>query len=199
MDFEGRLGCNADGKPRNQRRRKMARPGKKFLTAFFALAAWSAGALLSADWLARAAAGQPAADAPVPFTSGEQLHYRIGWQNFLTAATARLSVVERRPFYGRTAWHFQAKARTAEPVRLLYTLDDQFDSYTDTVSLAGLQYEVHIREQGRQEDTVVRMSNEGQPATGEEPTVRVPAGTRDPLGAFYSLRAADWNAMEKAV
>lgn len=133
-----------------------------------------------------------AAEAAVPFRVGEKLDYRVGWQNFLTAATAQVRVEERRPFYGRAAWHFQATARTVEPVRYLYTLDDQFDSYTDTVSLGSMQYETYLREMGGREDTRIRMSTDGDAESGDGPSVRVPPGTRDPLGAFFSLRAVDW-------
>ena len=154
-------------------------------TTLAALIGWAAVTSLRADGPARPDARAPEADAAVPFRDGERLDYRIGWQNFLTAATARLRVVERRPFHGRTAWHLQAVARTVDPVRILYELDDQFDSYTDTVTLAGLQYETHQREQGQKKDSVVRMSPEGEPAADDNPSVRVPAGTRDPLGAFY--------------
>ncbi len=128
----------------------------------------------------------------VQFQVGEKLDYRVGWQNFLTAATAQVGVEERRPFYGRTAWHFRATAHTVEPVRYLYTLDDQFDSYTDTVSLASLQYETYLREMGGREDTRIRMSTDGEADDADGPSVRVPPGTRDPLGAFFSLRAVDW-------
>ena len=137
--------------------------------------------------------GAGTGSAAVPFASGEQLDYRISWNSALTAATARMRVVEQRPFFGRTAWHFQTRAQTVEPIRFLYKLDDQFDSYTDAATLAGMQYEMYIREQNRNEDSVIRMSPEGEPAGDDGPTVRVPAGTRDPLGFLYSLRAMDWS------
>lgn len=145
---------------------------------------------------ARSAPETPPKETAVPFGAGEQLDYRIGWEKFLTAATARMRVVERRPFYGRMAWHFQTRARTVEPVRFLYALDDQFDSYTDAATLAGLQYETYLREPGKKEDNIVRMSTKEQPAGDDGPTVRVPEGTRDPLGALYSLRAHDWSRAE---
>jgi hypothetical protein len=137
-------------------------------------------------------------EVKVPFRVGEKLDYRVGWQNFLTAATAQIRVEARRPFYGRTAWHFQATARTVEPVRYLYTLDDQFDSYTDTTSLASLQYETYLREMGSRDDTRIRMSTDGDADSTDGPSVRVPPGTRDPLGAFFSLRAVDWEQTPEA-
>jgi len=128
----------------------------------------------------------------------EVLEYRIGWANFFTAATARLAVTERRPFYSREAWHFQAVGHTVPPVRYLYTLDDQFDSYMDTATLASLQYEVHLHEQGKQEEFVLRMTTDRDPATGHGPAVRVLPGTRDPLGFLYYLRTVDWQHTQEA-
>ena len=142
--------------------------------------------------LAAQRAAAPPAEAAVPFRAGEQLDYRVGWQAIATAATVQFRVVERRPFYGRTAWHFQTNARTVEPASYLYSLNDQFDSYTDTTTLGGIQYEMYIREQDRKENNIIRMSTEGEPASGNGPSVRVPAGTRDPIGTLFWLRAVDW-------
>jgi len=61
---------------------------------------------------------QPAV-AAVPFHPGEVLEYAAQWNKFVTAASINLKVVARSGFYGRDAWHFQAVARTLDPVRLL--------------------------------------------------------------------------------
>ena len=153
------------------------------------------GLFTAAGYAGKAAAQRepaPPAEAAVPFRAGEQLDYRVGWQAIATAATVQFRVVERRPFYGRAAWHFQANARTVEPASYLYSLDDQFDSYTDTTTLAGIQYEMYIREENRKETNIIRMTTEGEPASGNGPSVRVPAGTRDPIGVFFWLRSVDW-------
>lgn len=162
------------------------------MSLLLALAAVMQGALDDSQ------ASAAPAEAKAQFRVGEKLDYRVGWQNFLTAATAQIRVEARRPFYGRTAWHFQATARTVEPVRYLYTLDDQFDSYTDATSLASLQYETYLREMGSREDTRIRMSTDGDAESVDGPSVRVPPGTRDPLGAFFSLRAVDWERTTEA-
>ncbi len=126
------------------------------------------------------------------FRVGEKLHYKISWANLMTAATAEVVVNERRPFYGREAWHFQALARTVDAARLLYTLDDQFDSYTDTATLVSFRYEAYLREQKKQENSIVRMSGEGLPHQDGGTMVRVLPGTRDPLGVLFYLRVHDW-------
>ena len=138
------------------------------------------------------AKGGPA-ETSVPFRAGERLNYRVLWSTFsVNAARVRLSVTERGPFYGREAWHFQARAHTVDAMRLIFALDDQFDSYTEPGSLASLQYEMYLREQGKKEDAIFRMSAEGDPAPGVGSAVRVLPGTRDPLGFLFYLRAVDW-------
>ena len=128
----------------------------------------------------------------VPFRAGEKLEFRGGWQFYNDAATLKLAAVEQRAFSGRAAWHFQAQATTLNPLRYIFILDDQFDSYSEASALAGLQYEQYIREQTKREDRIHRMSHEGEPASPDGAVVRVPAGTRDPLGALYFLRTVDW-------
>ena len=132
-------------------------------------------------------------ETSVPFRAGERLNYRLLWSTFsVEAATIRLAVVERRAFYSREAWHFQALAHTIAAMRLVFILDDQFDSYSDSAALASLQYEMYLREGGKKEDGVFRMTVQGDPAPASGSAVRVLPGTRDPLGLLYYLRAVDW-------
>src|ERR1700737_4726485 len=81
-----------------------------------------------------------------PFKVGEKLDYRVGWASFSSAASVRLAVGERRNLYGWDTWHLQALAHTVSPVRSLFVIDDQFDSYTDTQTLASHRYEMYLRE-----------------------------------------------------
>jgi hypothetical protein len=128
----------------------------------------------------------------VPFPVGEKLEFRGGWQFYDGAATLKLAVLDQRPFAGRAAWHFQAQATTLNPLRYIFILDDQFDSYSDAAGLASRQYEAYIREQNKNEDRISRMSHEDEPAPAAGAAVRVPPGTRDPLSALYFLRTVDW-------
>lgn len=134
----------------------------------------------------------PPRDAPVPFRAGETLDFRAGWELYTSGATLKLAVLERRDFYGRSAWHFQAQATTLNPLRYIFALDDQFDSYSDAADLGSRQYELYIREQAKHEQRIIRMNHEGEPAPPDGAAVRVPAGTRDPLGTLFFLRAVDW-------
>lgn len=179
----------------------MFRPRHACLLKSLLAGAWLGAALLGpAEFLAQQKKDRPTrskpqakpVEAPVPFYEGEKLEYRVQWSKSLDAATVWLIVNGRGPFYGREVWHFQAQAHTIDPMRFLYALDDQFDSYSESAGLASLQYEMHLREQGKQEDAVFRLSAEGDPAPGGVSTVRVLPGTRDPIGFIYSIRAVDW-------
>jgi hypothetical protein len=133
-----------------------------------------------------------AADAPMPFRAGETLNYRVEWAIFPNAAALQLSVVERRNLLGWQTWHFRASAHSEVPARTLFEVDDQFDSYTDATSLESHQYEMYLNEMGSQQYEVMHLLAIGQANRGNFAPVIVQPGTRDPLGAFYALRAVDW-------
>ena len=134
----------------------------------------------------------------MPLRVGERLEYQIGWSNFLTAATATLLVLEQRAFEGRPAWHIRARASTVGGVRFIYELDDQYDSNSDVATLESFQYDQFQRHQKRNEQKTVRMGSD--PAQGRDGSHmgRVPAVTRDPLGAYYWLRTVDWDSVREA-
>ena len=138
---------------------------------------------------------QPARAAVVPFNTGERLSFRVIWSKFtVNAGTIQLSVVERRDFFGRMAWHFRALAATIDTMRIIYPLDDQLDSYTDAEKLGSVQYEMYLHEQGKQQNNSWRLISDGSPAPANVAAARVSPGTRDPLGLLYTLRAADWKS-----
>jgi hypothetical protein len=141
---------------------------------------------------ASASAGVPS-EAPMPFRIGEKLNYRVAWAAFTSAASIELTVPERRDLLGWGTWHFRALAHTLSPVRSLYSLDDQFDSYTDTATLESRQYETYLNEMGKKQEQVLHFLPEGQSSRGNGPGIVVSPGTRDPLGALYALRGVDWD------
>jgi hypothetical protein len=136
------------------------------------------------------------APAPVlPLRPGEVLDYTANFLKLNNVATIRLSVNERREFYGRPAWHLQAFAHTLNPLRMIFELDDQFDSYSDASTLASLQYELHLHERGQTVDSLLRMTTGqelAQPSQRGVALARVLPGTRDPLGMAQFLRTVDW-------
>jgi hypothetical protein len=111
-----------------------------------------------------------------------------------TIANLKIVVAERRNFAGKSAWHLQAFAHTENPYRMVFELDDQFDSYSDVANLIGLQYEMHLSERGQKIDSVQRMMpSANDPAPADAAAARVLPGTRDPLGMLQYLRGVDWN------
>jgi hypothetical protein len=138
---------------------------------------------------------KPVPAAVSPLRQGEVLDYTASFLKLSNAATIRLSLNERRDFYGRPAWHLQAFAHTLNPLRMLFELDDQFDSYSDVSTLACLQYELHLHERGQTVDSVLRMTTGKEPVPSAQRAVaaaRVLPGTRDPLGMTQFLRTVDW-------
>lgn len=135
---------------------------------------------------------RPGKPAPVPFRAGEILEYRVSWSTFATAATATLSIPEQRDLSGWHTWHFRAQVSTVSPVRRLFTIDDQFDSYTDAGTLASRQYEMYLDELGKKQTSIFHLATMGAGEQGPGPFVAVLPGTKDPVDALYSLRTVDW-------
>jgi len=142
----------------------------------------------------------PSAAAPVfVLRQGETLHFDANIAK-LNSTVARLKIVaaEKRSLGGRPSWHLQAFAHTENPYRMVFELDDQFDSYSDAGSMVSRQYEMHLSERGQKVDTVERMlpSAQDSPPPGVS-AARVLPGTRDPLGMLNYLRGVDWGAINE--
>src|SRR5271167_1821071 len=84
----------------------------------------------------------------LPVRPGEVLEFSASMAKLNNVANLRLQVDEHRDFLGKSAWHLQAFAHTENPLRMVFLLDDQFDSYSDASSMASLQYEMHLNERG---------------------------------------------------
>lgn len=111
-----------------------------------------------------------------------------------TVAHLKISALEKRDVPGKGAWHLRAMAHTENPYRMVFELDDQFDSYSEAANLTSMQYEMHLSERGQKVDSVQRMLTSMQdPVPSSGSGVRVPPGTRDPLGMLEYLRGVDWN------
>jgi len=143
------------------------------------------------------AGGKGASDAAVGFQprSGETLDFIANVPKLnSTVANLRVKVGERRNVAGKDAWHLQAFAHTENPYRMVFELDDEFDSYSEISNLASLKYEMHLNERGQKVDTVERMtSSSREPAPANEVAARVLPGTRDPIGMLMYLRSVDWS------
>jgi hypothetical protein len=133
------------------------------------------------------------ADAGVPLRAGETWQYSANVSKLSNVANLRVKVAEKRNFLGKSAWHLQAFAHTENPLRMVFALDDQFDSYSDAATLVSMQYEMHLNEKGQSVDSVQLMFPAvRQPAPANAIAAQVLPGTRDPLGMMQYLRTVDW-------
>jgi hypothetical protein len=137
----------------------------------------------------------PAAVPAFVLRQGEALEYNANVTKLnSTVATLRIIAVEKRNLAGKGAWHLEAFAHTENPYRMVFQLDDQFDSYSDAESMASRQYEMHLSERGQKVESVQRMlSSLRDPAPDGVSAARVLQGTRDPLGMLEYLRGVDWS------
>jgi hypothetical protein len=161
--------------------------------AFAILVILTAGSFLPGNPLTPSISNVPqAAEPAMPFRVGEILNYRLEWAAFSNAASVETVVVERRNLFGWQTWHFRASVHSQAPLRTLFEVDDQFDSYTDAATLESRQYEMYLNEMGKKQDEVLHLIAVGQSPRGNVAPVMVQPGTRDPLDAFYVLRETDW-------
>lgn len=110
-----------------------------------------------------------------------------------TVATLKIVAADKRNLGGRGSWHLQAFAHTENPYRMVFELDDEFDSYSDAANMTSVQYEMHLSERGQKVDNVERLlSSSGDPPPAGTSAARVLPGTRDPLGMLEYLRGVDW-------
>jgi Protein of unknown function (DUF3108) len=135
----------------------------------------------------------PTVDPGLPLRAGEILEFTANVSNLNDVASLKLQVAGRGNFLGKSAWHLQAFAHTQNPLRMVFELDDQFDSFSDAATLASLQYEMHLSERGQKVESIQRMTATGkEPASADAIEARVLPGTRDPLGMMQFLRNVDW-------
>jgi len=126
---------------------------------------------------------------------GETLEYAANIPKLnSTVADLKIVAVEKRNTGSKGSWHLQAFAHTKDPYRMVFQLDDQFDSYSEAANMTSIQYEMHLSERGEKAEFVERMltSPKDPPPVGSS-GVRVPPGTRDPLSLLAYLRSVDWS------
>lgn len=136
---------------------------------------------------------QPEPDPSTP-RPGETLEFAADVSKLTNVANLRLQVLNRSDFQGKSAWHLRAFAHTENPLRMIFELDDQFDSYCDAGTFSSLQYEMHLSERGEKVNSVQRMVTrpDDRPAPNTTAAHVLP-GTRDPLGLMQYLRSVDWS------
>jgi Protein of unknown function (DUF3108) len=145
-----------------------------------------------------AAKAAPAADPGLPVKGGEVLDFTADVAKVSNVATLELKTAEKRNVSGKNAWHLQAFAHTQNPLRMVFELDDQFDSYSDSSTMTSVQYEMHLSERGQKVDSVQHLTSTGRDAAPANAVqTHVLPGTRDPLGMMQYLRHVDWSKTPK--
>lgn len=148
---------------------------------------------------AKAAAPAPAPAAPrterpVPFKPGETLGYDISWSTFLTAGTATVSVKEKKPSFGSTAYYIVAEGRPTPLVSRLYTLYYKIDTLLDAYNLLPQRGSFYSEEGKRRRTKVLRFTGqkaeyEYTTSTSTKKDIPLPPHAQDALSAIYVLRA----------
>jgi hypothetical protein len=157
----------------------------------------ASGSHVAAAPSSRDAVGEKEASAVEPvfaLRQGETLEFAANLPKLnSTIANLKIVALEKKNSGGKGSWHLQAFAHTENPYRMVFELDDQFDSYSDAANMASVQYEMHLSERGQKVDSVQRMlPSLRDPAPPDASAARVLPGTRDPLGMLEYLRGVDW-------
>lgn len=138
-------------------------------------------------------AAAPAEPSFAPKT-GEVLQFLASLAKVSNVASLRLEVLDKKEIDGKPTWHFQATAKTQNAMRLIFELDDRFDSFSEGNSFTGVQYEMHLSERGQKVQSVQRFTTTGkEPAPPGASAALVSPGTRDPLGMMQYLRSVNWD------
>jgi len=148
---------------------------------------------------ARSAGAAPPAPAkierPVPFKAGERLTYDISWSDYLTAASATVSVREKRASFDSVAYYLVAEGQPVGFVAAIYSVYYKVDSLLDVYTLLPQRGSVFSQEGRHRRMQVTRFDQLQRKATYEMTTATVhkrelqlPSPAHDPLSALYALR-----------
>ena len=153
------------------------------------------------------APGKPGAPAPtaparpsgpekvVPFRPGESLTYDVSWSDYLTAGSATLTVRDKRPSFGSTAYYLIAEGRPTTLLSKLYAVYYKVDSLVDAYTLFPQRGSVFSQENGRQRMKETRFEQAKRTATFQMRTSTtmtqdqtLPGPTHDGLSALTAMR-----------
>jgi hypothetical protein len=161
-----------------------------------------AAAALAEPLVAQRAAKKPqppassTRESPVPFAPGETLSFDVSWSSYVTAGTATMKVVEKKPSYGSVAYYIVAEGQPGSLLSALYELYYKADTLLDAYTLLPQRGSVFSREGKRQRMKTTMFDRRRNQATYTVETrtvvkkqLRAPAYAQDPLGAVYVLRA----------
>jgi hypothetical protein len=131
----------------------------------------------------------------VPFRPGEALTYDVSWSDYLTAGSATLTVRDKRPSFGSTAYYLIAEGRPSTLMSKLYAVYYKADSLVDAYTLLPQRGSVFSQENGRQRMKETRFDQSKRSATFQMRTATMmsqdqslPGPTHDGLSALTAMR-----------
>jgi hypothetical protein len=149
---------------------------------------------VTAQQAPRRAAAVPA-DRPGPFAAGETLRYDVSWSEFLTAGSATITVHDRRPSFGSTAWYVVAEGQPTALVSRLYALYYKVDTLVDSRLWLPQRGSIYSREGRRERMKETLFNHPGRQATyrltgaqADEQQQALSGPTHDALSALFALR-----------
>jgi hypothetical protein len=122
-----------------------------------------------------------------PFQVGERLTYDVSFTG-ITAGEASLEIVNDPEINNFNHLHIRFNARTTYPFSLIYTIDDQVDTWLDSKSLYTRKMIKKIRERNYKKDSHTIIDYDQSIAITNGDTVIIDKFLYDPYSLFYFLR-----------
>jgi hypothetical protein len=151
-----------------------------------------------------AAKAAPRAEQRVPFAAGETLSYDVSWSSYLTAGTATMTVLEKKPSFNSTAYYIVAEGRPTPLLSKLYSVYYKMDTLLDSFTLLPQRGSVYSEEGKRHRFKTTQFDRSAKKVLFEykaDTTVKsdfaTSAVTQDALSAIYVLRAIPFKPGEK--
>ena len=150
------------------------------------------------------AAAPKGVERPVPFKIGETLTYDVSWSSYVTAGTAVMTVMEKKPSFNSLAYYIVAEGRPTPLVGKLYSLYYKLDTLLDSYTLLPQRGSVYSEEGSRHRFKVTQFDHKAHTAffeykagTTATDTFAVPPYVQDALSAVYVLRAVPLKAGDR--
>ena len=122
-----------------------------------------------------------------PFQVGERLTYDVSFTG-ITAGEASLEIVNDSEVNNYHQLHIRFIAKTTYPFSLIYTIDDQVDTWLDSKSLYTRKMTKKIRERNYKKDSHTIIDYDQSIAITDGDTVIIDQFLRDSYSLFYFLR-----------
>ena len=122
-----------------------------------------------------------------PFQIGERLIYNVSFTG-ITAGQASLEIVNDTLVNNYHQLHIRFNAKTTYPFNLIYTIDDQVDTWLDSRSLYTRKMTKKIRERNYKKNSHTIIDYDKSIAITNGDTVIIDQFLRDSYSLFYFLR-----------